>query len=774
MVKRTYDYGAQKNRVTKRKYNFPVVVLKKQALRIFSVALLALLVTGSADWALAAEAKKQPEPLFTYEVPAGALEQALQAYANQTGLKLTYDSQLVRGKSSVGVYGSYTASKALGKLLEGTGLHAVVQGPGKIELGKGAGPGDESPVVKLPETSVRAAGVADPESHSISAETLRRTLARDIADIFSTDSSVTVGGGGRFTQRLYLRGVESNSLNISIDGASQGRSLHQHMGDAGLVDPELLKKVEVQTGPRADAGPGALGGSIVFETADARDLLLEGRKMGATISGGYGSVDESWKGGATAYGVAGEHFGILAHISGGDRENYEVGDGGPESPNSNGENHDYLGKISILDLNGHSLRFSAENIKNEGQYLWGYIGSDMGYPTDSSFDSSHVEIERQTYTADYRYEPGNDLINARLNVFYNENKVTNDSWDSENTSEKTGGDLRNTFRFDLGPTTHNLTVGLDFRSETSKGVTMDDGSEKENDSSNIGYFLQNRMRLGALGLTFGARLDDYDADFGTYNFSGNEVSPNLGATYDLIKGLTAFASYGEATRASGVIPGTWLTNISSKTLFSVNEPEQSKQWQGGLRYLGQGLLMADDHLRLSGTYFDTLIENRIEAVGRRGVISEIRNGDDLTSKGFELRAAWGLPSFETSLSYTHVTLEDEDGNPVGVIRRVAGASGDRLVWDNRWQPMDQVTLGYTMNLVFRLTDVPEGEPDRPGYVVHNIQAAYEPSWCPNLTLNLVVDNLFDARYADHTTIYSPWGTMEEPGLDIRLGLTYKF
>ena len=447
--------------------------------------------------------------------------------------------------------------------------------------------------------------------------------------------------------------------------------------------------------------------------------------------------------------------------------------GGLKCPTPMGENHDYLGKISILDLNGHSLRFSAENIKTEGQYIWGYIGSDMGYPTDQSFDSDHIEVERQTYTADYRYEPGNDLINARLNLFFNDNKVTNDTRNTENKSDKTGGDLRNTFSFDLGPTAHKLTVGADFQSETSTG-TLDNGSEKENDSSNLGVYLQNRMNLGALGLSFGARLDDYDVDYGSHNFSGDEVSPNLGATYDLIKGLTAFASYGEATRASGVIPGSWMTNIGANTNFNVTEPEKSKQWQGGLRYLGQSLLMADDHLRLSGTYFDTLIKNRIEAAGRMGVISEVRNGDDLTSKGFELRAAWGLPNFETSLNFTHVTLEDEDGNPMGVVRRVAGASGDRLVWDNRWQPMDQVTLGYTMDLVFRLTDVPEGEPDRPGYVVHNIQAMYEPNWCPNLMLNLVVNNLFDARYSEHTTIYSPWGTVEEPGLDIRLGLTYKF
>jgi hemoglobin/transferrin/lactoferrin receptor protein len=248
----------------------------------------------------------------------------------------------------------------------------------------------------------------------------------------------------------------------------------------------------------------------------------------------------------------------------------------------------------------------------------------------------------------------------------------------------------------------------------------------------------------------------------------------VGVTYDLIKGLTAFGNYGEAVRASGVIPGSWMTNIESGTPFNITEPERSRQWQGGLRYLGQSLFTDRDHLRLQGTYFHTLIENRIEAPGRRGVISEIKNGDDLISRGYELRVAWGLPNLETSLSFTHVTLEDQDGNPVGVIRRVAGATGDRVVWDNRWKPFDQLTLGYTLNLVFELTDVPEDEPNRDGYTVHNIQAIYEPVWCPGLAINLAVNNLLDERYSEHTTIYSDFGIVEEPGLDVRLGLTYKF
>ncbi|KMY66217.1 TonB-dependent receptor [Desulfocarbo indianensis] len=743
------------------------------ATRVFAglwarVALMALLLVGAGGWAMEAGAQSPADAVRSYDIPAGPLDEALHAFSRQSGTHFSYDPQLSQGKKSNAISGSYTIRQALAEMLAGTGLKAEDKGQGHIIL---AGDGQQK-AVALPGMTVKDLQ-ADPETHSINTETLRRTLAWDMADIFSTDSSVVIGGGGRFTQRLYLRGVEANNLNISIDGASQGRSLHQHMGDIGLMDTELLKRVEVQTGLRADAGPGALGGSIVFETADAQDLLLKDRQVGATVTGGYGSVDESWKGGASAYAVVGKHVGILAHYSGNDRQNYKVGDDGPEVPNSNGEGQAYLGKVSILDLNGHSLRFSAEGIKNEGLYIWGSTGSDMGYPADTSFDPDHIEIQRHTYTADYRFKPKNSLVDARLNIFYNENKVTNDTRATEYHSDKYGGDVRNTFAFKLGPTSHRLTLGADIRDETSTGQ-LSDGSEKENDTSNLGFYLQNRMSLGALGISFGARLDSYDINYGPNNFSGNEFSPNIGATYELLKGLTAFASYGEAVRASGVIPGSWMTSIDSSTPFNITEPETSNQVQGGLRYMGQGLLLGDDHLRLEGTYFNTRIENRIEAEGRRGVITELKNGDDLISEGFELRVAWGLPNFESRLSYTHVSLEDKDGNPVGVIRRVAGASGDHLVWDNRWQPIDQVTLGYTMNVVFRLTDVPDDEPERPGYVVHNIQAVYQPSQIPNLSLNLVVNNLFDLRYSEHTTIYSSTGIVEEPGLDVRLGFTYKF
>lgn len=49
------------------------------------------------------------------------------------------------------------------------------------------------------------------------------------------EPSVSIGGGGRNAQRLYLRGIGGTNLNITIDGAKQGGSLYQHMGDIGVL-----------------------------------------------------------------------------------------------------------------------------------------------------------------------------------------------------------------------------------------------------------------------------------------------------------------------------------------------------------------------------------------------------------------------------------------------------------------------------------------------------------------------------------------------------------
>ncbi|WP_179216957.1 TonB-dependent receptor [Humidesulfovibrio mexicanus] len=699
----------------------------------------------------------------TYAIPAGPLDTALPLLGKQSGLRLSFDKSVTAGKTTRGLSGSHTPHDALTTLLSGTGLSFHVAENGVVVLGPAAASVETLPTLNVDATNTR------PDVREVSTEVIQRTQAKTLAEVFVNEPSVVVSGGGRNAQRLYLRGIESSNLNITIDGARQGGNLHQHKSGLSTLDPELLKRVEVQTGPGADRGPGALGGAISMETVDAQDLLAPGKEVGATVRTGYASSDQSWSGGSTVYGMLSENSGLYAHFSATDKRDYKTGSGAT-APNTAGEDLDYFAKYSLLDLDGHSLRVSAERKSDSGLYVWGSNGSDMGF---SNTPPVYVFTTRESYTLDHRYAPGNPWIDMKMNVYYNADTVENRDGGSRYSSDGVGGALRNVMAFNIGPTSHRLTVGTDVTSEDLRSVASG-VIHAHNGSKNLALFAQNKMNIGPLGVSFGGRIDDYDATYGANELSGSRGSTNFGLEYELVKGLTAFSNYGEAVRASGIIPAGWMSNITSATKLNITKPELSKQIDGGLRYRTEGLFLEDDHLRLEGSVFDTRMKNSITATGGPGgVIGSVYNAGPYSSKGWEAKAGWGMPEFETTLGYTHVSTKDEFGNPVSVIRRLAASTGDRLVWDNRWQALDTLSLGYTFTYVARLTDV-SGQPERPGYSLHAIQSEWRPSWTPGLTLNLVVNNLLDTSYCDQTTIYSSTGVVEEPGRDIRLGVSYKF
>ena len=73
-----------------------------------------------------------------------------------------------------------------------------------------------------------------------------------------------------------------------------------------FIDPSLLKSVEVLRGPASSLyGSGGTGGIIEFRTMGAADFLAPGETVGATISGGYQTVNRERLGTLTAKPVDG-------------------------------------------------------------------------------------------------------------------------------------------------------------------------------------------------------------------------------------------------------------------------------------------------------------------------------------------------------------------------------------------------------------------------------------------------------------------------------------
>ena len=647
-----------------------------------------------------------------------------------------------------------------------------------------------APLATLPEVKLIGQSAPDaplPGITRISRETLQRQQAMDVADIFANEPAVSIGGGASNAQRVYLRGVDGANLNISIDGARQGRSLHQHRGDLGGIDPDLLKQVDIQPGPSADAGPGALGGSIRFDTVDAQDLLAPGKRAGASVRAAYASADEALRGAISAYGMPGEtldnKLGLLAQVSAVNRENYRIGGGG-DVPNSAGHDRDYLFKLSLLDLAGHSLRLGAARNRNAGIYLFSRVGSDNGYAPANAVPT-YQRSERHTYTVEHRYQPaGNGLLDWKFNLYQNENALEDVSQARSARTREWGGSARNTAHLAWAGTQHRLTAGADFMDEEGitngvLGAAILGPGRKSTQARNLGVFVQERMRWQALQLSLGVRHDHYNTAFGPRNVKGGKTSPNAGAEMELGRGVGAFASYGEAVRASGIIPIGFLTSVDKKSNFNNGKPfkpETSATREAGLQYEGANALRDGDRLTVRLGYFDTRIANLIEWAGQGAVYpAYIRNmPDTLRSKGWEGKALWQRGSYHTSLG---VVLADTTvgGKPLSPARRVGTALGDRLTWDSQWQMLPGLTAGYTLNAVQRLDDVPKAAVQRAGYVLHDVQLQWQPAALRTLSLALAVRNLGDKRYTSHSSLDGGSGNiLPEPGRDVRVSASYQF
>lgn len=732
-----------------------------------------LFTAGSLALAPTVSFAETTSTIQSYQIPAGKLSTALADFAKTSGLLLSVDGALLEGQTTQGLNGQFSVKQGLAKLLQGSQLKAHFDGEKRVTINSKDYSGDN--VLNTIEVTTDSKLNRSFESRDLSLNEIERFQAKDEAEVFKNDSSIQIGGGSPAAERLYLRGIEGSNLNVTLDGASQGMNLFQHRGNIGTLDPDLLKQVEVQTLPSADQGPGALAGSIRFETVDAQDMLDPGEHIGASLKAGYNSVDEGWKKGGSAYGQFGEHAGLLVHYSDYDYSEYKDGNG-DKINGSNGEKKDLFAKFSLLDLEDNSLRVSAENYIDEGLYTgdWDYTSSKAAVPT-------HQKTERTTYIVDHRYTPENNpWVDWKINAYWSENSLKRET--SKMQSNGLGVNLRNIARFDIGQTNHALTVGADYTEED--GHVWDDGHETGThvDVKTQGLYLQDRMQAGPVLVSFGARFDDFDTRYGNTRLTDTAISPNVGLDAEFGYGLSGFASYGEANRMTGIIPIGWLADTVDNATINQEpgkdrygkslKPEKSETTEYGLRFEQTNLMTANDRFKTQVSLFDTRIENLIAQIGgQRGLpVTGFYNEDPITTKGYEIRVDWWTDPFDTHLSFTHANTE-QNGKAVAFTRRMAASMGDTIAWDNLWRVTSDISLGYTLKYV---ADLKRDDIDRSGYTLHNAQLQWQPHQLKGLEIALAVNNIFNEQYSSQASSGDDDSATPEPGRDIRIEASYRF
>ncbi|MGP1484963.1 MAG: TonB-dependent receptor domain-containing protein [Campylobacter sp.] len=148
--------------------------------------------------------------------------------------------------------------------------------------------------VELNEVKVTATPEDDPSNKKVgetkkSAETLNKQQVSDSRDLVKYETGITVVESGRFGASGYaIRGVDENRVAITIDGlrqaetlSSQGfKELFEGYGNFNNtrngVEMENVKLATLTKGADSiKTGSGALGGSVMFDTKDARDYLID-------------------------------------------------------------------------------------------------------------------------------------------------------------------------------------------------------------------------------------------------------------------------------------------------------------------------------------------------------------------------------------------------------------------------------------------------------------------------------------------------------------------
>ncbi|MEX4579080.1 TonB-dependent hemoglobin/transferrin/lactoferrin family receptor [Haemophilus influenzae] len=123
----------------------------------------------------------------------------------------------------------------------------------------------------------------------ISAKKLAKQQASDSRDIVRYETGITVVETGRTGASGYaVRGVDENRVGIMVDGlrqaetlSSQGfKELFEGYGNfnntRNSIEIENVKTATITKGADSlKSGSGALGGSVIFETKDARDYLID-------------------------------------------------------------------------------------------------------------------------------------------------------------------------------------------------------------------------------------------------------------------------------------------------------------------------------------------------------------------------------------------------------------------------------------------------------------------------------------------------------------------
>jgi hemoglobin/transferrin/lactoferrin receptor protein len=695
----------------------------------------------------------------SFNIPSQPLAGALNAFGRQSGLQVTLAASTSRGVRSNAVNGTLDPQRALAQLLSGTGISYQISG-GTAVIGSSASASGDTGIVDVagataldPISVFGGSGNLGAGEIQISAEELEQKNPATIADVFSGEPGISVGSSLPMSQKVYVHGIEETNLAVTIDGSRQNNKVFHHSG-TNLIDPGLLKAVGVDAGVApADAGPGALGGAIAYETKDARDLL-DGDGLGGFVTSSYNFNSDTVTTGISAYGVQ-DGLDFLGYFNFANGNDFKAGHG----ERVEGTSSDLLsgiGKVGFEADSGDRIEISHERVRDDAPRPYrantGFID---GRPPWEPRVRDYA-LDRQNTVFTYTDTSPEGWWDPKLVLAYSKTELAVPvflppalaipPYDAVGTTASFNGKFENKFSFDIG----NVVAGVDFYNDKADLEDLFDPATEK--SRNIGVYAQARLEpWERTRLSFGARGDNQHFTGTTgEEWTGSGFSGNVSGEYDLIEDLlVAKAGY---SHVWGGIP------LAENFIMNPNWDYGDGPRPVTADNYNVGLEANYNDFTLEGSVFQTDLDDARSP--RYGIFRGIE-AHDVRSRGFEIGGGytWGDGYFK--IKYANIDVEI-DGQPADsdLGTYLAAPAGEIITLQAIHTFADWgVTVGADAEIALDYDDVAVGSKPFEGYQVFNAFVEYKPPTRPNLTFRADMKNIFDETYSDRATYGQEFGTV---------------
>lgn len=623
-------------------------------------------------------------------------------------------------------------------------------------------------------------------------------------DMLRSVPGVQFDGGPRRTGQVpTIRGFEGENVQIRIDGARQN-FVSGHNGRV-FVDPALLAGGEVLRGPASSLyGSGAMGGMIALRTLSADDLLEGDDTLAGRAKFGYQDVNQEFTESLVVGGRPMDGVGLLGGIVKRDSDDIELGNG--TSLVSDDDIISGLAKADVDVMPGLSASLSYLVFNNDAREP----ANGQGANTAADSDITDKDIRSDTIRGQVLYAPlGQTWLDLDASAYFTKSQVEQVYEDSGRITDQDvdtyGLFIDNRSRFSLADRSSlTLTYGVEASQDEQKGY---DSASADGTRSGVpnaeaefaGAFLQGSFEVrdvipGTLTVIPGVRYDSFSADSEIdESTSDDEVSPKIAVSYEPIRGLVGFASYGRAFRAPSINElyneGTHFaiplpngqTAVNSFVANPNLKPEVSDTLEFGLGYERADTLMKNDEFRIKGAYFQSEVENLIDIsvnsagpsvscfippyTGCNAGTTDTVNVPEAELEGYELEASYDAQRFYLTAGFSSIDGENtRTGESLGVL------TPDRLSTDIglRLFEIDTV-VGVEGEFASGFDKVDDASEERGGYSVFDLYLQWAPSKqaLRGLTINLGVDNVFDRDYE------RVFAGVSEPGRNYKGSIAYR-